>query len=39
MLTQCDVERKEFVVAYATHSNNVVESRYSSFKGECLAMV
>ncbi len=39
MLTQCDDERKEFVVAYASHSNNVAESRYSSYEGECLATV
>jgi hypothetical protein len=37
VLTQCDDEGKEFVVAYASHSNNVAESRYSSYKGECLA--
>ncbi len=38
-LTQCDDEGKEFVVAYASHSNNTVESRYSSYEGECLAAV
>jgi hypothetical protein len=26
-------------VAYASCSNNVVESRYSSYKGECLVVV
>jgi hypothetical protein len=26
-------------VAYVSHSNNATESRYSSYKGECLAMV
>ncbi len=37
VLTQCDDEGKEFVVAYASSSNNVVEPRYSSYEGECLA--
>jgi hypothetical protein len=37
MLTQCDDEGKEFVVAYASHSNNVAKSRYSSYEGDCLA--
>jgi hypothetical protein len=36
VLTQCDDERKEFVVAYASRSNNVAESRYNSYEGECL---
>ncbi len=39
MLTQCDDEGKEFVVAYASCSNNAMESRYSSYKEECLATV
>ncbi len=39
MLTQCDDEGKEFVVAYVNHSNNVMESRYSSYEGECLVAV
>jgi hypothetical protein len=39
VLTQCDDERKEFVVAYASHSNNATESRYSSYEGECLVTV
>jgi hypothetical protein len=39
VLTQCDDEGKEFVVAYASHSNNAVESRYSSYEGECLVAV
>ncbi len=39
MLTQCDDEGKEFVVAYASCSNNVAKSRYSSYEGECLATV
>jgi hypothetical protein len=39
VLTQCDDEGKKFMVAYANHLNNVVESRYSSYKGKCLATV
>jgi hypothetical protein len=39
VLTQCDDKRKEFVVVYASRLNNVAESRYSFYKGECLAMV
>ncbi len=38
VLTQCDDEGKEFVVAYASYSNNAAESRYSSYEGECLAV-
>ncbi len=39
VLAQCDDEGKEFVVAYASRSNNAMESRYSSYEGECLAAV
>ncbi len=39
MLTQCDDGGKEFVVAYANCSNNAMELCYSSYKGECLAVV
>jgi hypothetical protein len=39
VLTQCDDEGKEFVVAYANCSNNATESRYNSYEGECLAVV
>jgi hypothetical protein len=39
MLTQCDDEGKEFVVAYVSCLNNAAESRYSSYEGECLAVV
>jgi hypothetical protein len=39
MLTQCDDEGKEFVVAYANRSNNAAESRYSSYEGKCLATI
>ncbi len=37
VLIQCDDEGKEFVVAYASRLNNATESRYSSYKRECLA--
>jgi hypothetical protein len=39
VLTQRDDEDKEFVIAYASRSNNAAESRYSSYEGECLAAV
>ncbi len=39
VLTQCDDERKEFVVAYVSRSNNAAKSRYSSYEGECLVVV
>jgi len=39
VLTHCDDEGKEFVVAYASCSNNAAESHYSFYKGECLAVV
>ncbi len=39
VLTKCDDEGKEFVVAYASRSNNAAESRYSSYEGECLVAV
>jgi hypothetical protein len=39
MLTQCDDEGKEFVVAYASRSNNIAKSCYSSYKRKCLATV
>ncbi|CAM6085378.1 unnamed protein product [Calypogeia fissa] len=39
VLTQHDEHNKEFVVAYASCSNNSAESRYSSYEGECLAVV
>ena len=39
VLTQYDDEGREFVVAYASRSNNTAESRYGSYEGECLAVV
>ncbi len=39
MLTQCDDEGKEFVMAYVNRSNNATESCYSSYEGKCLAAV
>ncbi len=39
VLTQCDDEGKEFVVAYASRPNNATDSYYNSYKGECLATV
>ena len=39
VLTQRDDEDKEFVVAYASRSNNAAKAKYSSYEGECLAAV
>jgi hypothetical protein len=39
VLTQKDEEGKKYVVAYASRSNNSVESNYSSYEGEALAAV
>jgi hypothetical protein len=39
ILGQLDEEGKEYVIAYASQNNNKVKSNYSSYKGECLAIV
>jgi hypothetical protein len=39
MLTQLDDNGWEFVVAYASWSNNKMEAKYSSYEGECLTIV
>ncbi len=39
ILGQLDEEDKECVIAYASWSNNKVESNYSSYEGECLVVV
>ncbi|GAQ80426.1 hypothetical protein KFL_000540030 [Klebsormidium nitens] len=39
VLAQHDEEGKEYVVAYASRSNNRTERNYSSYHGECLAAV
>jgi hypothetical protein len=38
ILSQLDEEGKEYVIAYASQSNNKVESNYSSYEGECFAI-
>jgi len=39
ILGQLDEEDKEYIIAYASRSNNKVESNYSSYEGECLVVV
>lgn len=39
VLTQRDSQGEEYVVAYASRSNNAAEAKYSSYEGECLAAV
>jgi hypothetical protein len=39
MLTQLDDDGQEFVVAYASQSNNKMEAKYNSYEGECLVVV
>jgi len=36
---QLDEEGKEYVIAYASRSNNKAKSNYSSYKGECFVVV
>ena len=39
VLTQKDDNGKEYAIAYTSRSNNDVETKYSSYEGECLAIV
>ncbi len=39
ILGQLDEEGKEYVIAYASQSNNKAENNYSSYEGECLTVV
>ena len=39
VLTQKDDAGREYVIANASRSNNDVEAKYSSYEGECLAIV
>jgi hypothetical protein len=39
VLTQMDDDGKEFVIAYASWSNNNAEAQYSSYERECLAAI
>jgi hypothetical protein len=39
VLVQRDDEGREYVIAYASRSNNMTERNYSSYTGECLAAV
>ena len=39
VLTQKDDDGKEYVIAYASRSNNDAKAKYSSYEGECLAII
>jgi hypothetical protein len=39
IISQLDEESKEYVIAYASQSNNKAESNYFSYEGECLVVV
>ncbi len=39
IIGQLDEKGKEYVIAYASRSNNKVESNYFSYEGECLVVV
>jgi hypothetical protein len=39
MFIQLDDDGQEFAVAYVICSNDKTESKYSSYEGECLAIV
>ncbi len=38
MLTQFDDDGREFVVVYASRSSNKIQTKYSSYEGEHLAI-
>jgi hypothetical protein len=38
VLSQLDEENWKFVVAYASQSNNQIETKYNSYEGECLVI-
>jgi hypothetical protein len=39
ILGQLDEKGKEYVITYASRNNNKAESNYSSYEGECIAVV
>ena len=39
VLTQKDDAGREYVITYASRNNNDAEAKYSSYEGECLAVV
>ncbi len=39
MFTQLNDDGWEFVLAYASQSNNKIEAKYNSYEGECLIIV
>jgi hypothetical protein len=39
IFNQLDEEAKEYVITYASQSNNKAKSNYSSYEGECLAVI
>ncbi len=39
ILGQLDEEGKEYVIVYASRSNNKAKSNYSSYEGECLVII
>ncbi len=39
MLIQLNDDGQEFVVAYASQSNNKTKSKYTSYEGECFIVV